>query len=300
MNKNNYLEFIVKREDTGKKVEDALKKKFDISSSLFTYLKLNGKIFLNGKICRSIDIVSENDVVSADISENLISDIPEYDIKIKIFYEDEHILVTEKPSGLSMHPCINNYEKTFAGAVIKHFRNSKEEHLFHAVNRLDKDTSGICLIAKNRYSHSILSKQAKNSIIKKEYKAVVHGKIEKEGVIDLPIDREEEGILKRKVIATGKKAVTEYIPEIYTDNFSLLKISLKTGRTHQIRVHFSHIGHPLYGDWLYGSGDEEKSLIVRQALHSYSISFIHPVTKEHMNFTSDLPEDITNLLNKLS
>jgi len=295
-----FLKYKVNKEDEGKTAERILKREFDISSSHFTTLKLSGKIFINGKVCRSIDKVFTGDVVSADISENEEGDIPEYVSDVKILFEDAHVLVAEKPAGLSMHPCIANYEKTFAGAVIHHYRKNGEKHLFHAVNRLDKDTSGICLIAKNRYSHSILSEQVKNSVLKKEYNAVVHGKIEKDGVLDFPIEREEKSMLKRIVTDTGKKAVTVYSVIKSADSFSLINVKLKTGRTHQIRVHFSHIGHPLYGDWLYGKGDEEDKVINRQALHSSYIEFIHPVSKEKLSFESELPDDIVKLLTKFN
>lgn len=301
MNKINetLLNYKASEKDEGKTTEHILKKNFKISSGLFKELKLNGKIYLNNKICRSVDIVHIGDSVSADIEENIKSDIPEYDMKLNILFEDAHILVAEKPAELSMHPCIANYENTFAGAVIKHYRSNGEQHSFHAVNRLDKDTSGICIIAKNRYSHGSLSMQLKNSLLKKEYKAVVHGRITKAGVIALPLIRDDKSILKRVVSNNGKEAVTEYFPTKCGDEYSLIGIRLRTGRTHQIRVHFSHIGNPLFGDWLYGFGDNEKEFIHRQALHSSSVTFFHPVSGEPLSFVSKLPEDINCLLEKL-
>ena len=293
------LSYQVTAYDEGKKVENVLKREFKISSGCFTYLKLNGKIFINNEICRSIDTVKAGDIVSADIGENSKTDISECDIPVNILFEDSHILVAEKPPALSMHPCIGNYETTFAGAIIKHYRKNGENLLFHAVNRLDKDTSGLCLIAKNRYSHNILSSQSKSSLLKKEYKAIVHGKIDKNGIIDLPIERAEESMMKRIVSENGKNAVTEFFPVVFNDDYSLVRICLKTGRTHQIRVHFSHIGHPLYGDWLYGDGDNEKELILRQALHSSKISFLHPISNEKMCFESEIYKDMQNLLKKL-
>lgn len=283
--------------DEGKTAEQILKREFKISSGLFTELKLGGKITINDIPCRSIDKVRNSDVVSADIEENIISDIPEYDLKPPILFEDAHIVVAVKPAGISMHPCRGDYEKTFAGAIIRHWRKNSENHNFHAVTRLDKDTHGICVIAKNRYSHSVLS--LPSGIIEKQYAAIVHGKLTNSGVIDAPIIRDENSIIKRKVDENGKKSVTEFNVVESGINYSLLKIRLLTGRTHQIRVHFSHIGHPLYGDWLYGKGDEERELINRQALSACYIKFSHPVSKEVLCFSIDLPDDMKSLLLKI-
>ena len=296
---NTILSHRVSKNDEGKSVECILKKNFSISSGLFTKLKLNGKIYINNIICRSIDIPKVDDIVSVDVFENEESDIPLYDMPINILYEDSFILVSEKPAGLSMHPCIANYENTFAGAVLNHYKKNGERHLFHAVNRLDKDTSGICLIAKNRYAHGILSEQMKKNSLNKEYIAVVHGMISSAGKIDLPIEREEESLIKRIVTPLGKPSITLFTPIKYSEKYSIVQIKLLTGRTHQIRVHFSHIGHPLYGEWLYGYGDSERELIDRQALHSYKISFYHPVTKAPMELISEYPSDIIRLIEKL-
>ena len=293
------LKYRIKEEDNGKTFERVIMREFPISRGLFTELKLNGKIKINDHVSRSIDKVYVDDIITADISENIVSEIPEYDINLEILYEDAHILVVNKPFNLSVHPCIGHYEKTLAGAVIKHWRNNKEEHNFHAVNRLDKDTSGLCIIAKNRYSHNILSKQHQNNYIKKNYIAVVHGQIKESGIIDKPIKRTCDSIIKREVSEDGKSAITEYTPINYNERYSIIEISLKTGRTHQIRLHMSYIGHPLYGDWLYGYGDKEKELIRRHALHSHKISFFHPYSGKKMNFSTDMPDDIKSLITSL-
>lgn len=287
----------VKEEDVGKSVEYILKNKLNISSGLLTELKLSGKIKINNTVCRSVDIVKLDDIVSADIYENKTSNIPPYDFELEILFEDAHILVVNKPPGLSVHPSLGNYEKTLAGAIIAHWIKNDEMHSYHSVNRLDKDTSGICIITKNRYSHARLSE--KGNIISKEYSAIVHGKIDSADIINLNIKRANDSIIKRVVAPDGKEAITIYAPVRYTDKYSLLKIKLLTGRTHQIRVHFSHIGHPLYGDWLYGYGDIEKKLISRHALVSDRVGFYHPVSGEYLEFKVDLPEDMLELLEKL-
>ena len=291
------LEYNVKNEDSGKTAEQILKREFNISSGLFKELKMSGKIMINNIPCRSIDKVKFKDVVSADIEENKYSDIPEYIKEPEVLFEDAHIMVVNKPAELSVHPCIGDYEKTLAGSVIYHWRKNGEEHNFHAINRLDKDTSGICVIAKNRYSHGILSGQLYSA--EKEYVAIVHGRIDKSGIIDKPIKRAKESIIKRIVDEGGKNAVTVYSPIEVTDNYTVVRIKLLTGRTHQIRVHFSHIGHPLFGDWLYGNGDCEKQLIGRQALAANKIRFHHPVSGELLEFSVEMPEDMKMLLAKL-
>ena len=292
------LSYKANEEDVGKTAENILKHKLNISAGLIKELKMIGKIKINEKSCRSIDVVNFNDIVSADIEEVEVSQIPEYNYKLDILFEDAHILVVNKPAGISMHPCLGDYDKTLAGAIIHHWRKNGEEHNFHAVNRLDKNTSGICIIAKNRYSHGILSKQTKN-LIEKEYTAIVRGKLTKPGIINAPIKRADTSIIKRIVDSGGKEAITVYTPIEYNEIYTTVKIKLLTGRTHQIRVHFSHIGHPLYGDWLYGTGDNEGHLIERHALVSDKIKFFHPVSGELFEFNVELPNDMKLLISNL-
>ena len=292
------LSYKANEEDAGKTAEHILKHRLNISAGLIKKLKLTGKIKINEKVCRSVDIVNLADVISADIEEVEVSQIPEYKFKLDILFEDAHILVVNKPPGISMHPCLGDYDKTLAGAIIHHWRKNGEEHNFHAVNRLDKNTSGICIIAKNRYSHGILSGQSKD-LIEKEYTAIVRGKLDTRGTINAPIKRANESIIKRIVDSNGKEAITVYTPVESNDNYTMVKIKLLTGRTHQIRVHFSYIGHPLYGDWLYGLGDKEGYLIGRHALVSDRIKFFHPISCEPLEFNVDLPDDMKSLILKL-
>ncbi len=293
------LKYTVKAEDSGKNFEQLAKKYFNISSGLLTELKYNGKIFINGSVVRTVDLAFENDVIAIDVSEDMPSpgDITPFKYPLEILYEDDFLLVVNKPGGMESHPCHSNYESTLANCVMYHWQQKGEYHKYHIVNRLDKDTSGISVIAKNRYAHSRLSSQMKSGAFKKYYLAVVHGNLQTcEGIIDLPIARMGESIIKREVRGDGKPATTLYKKISETKNYSLLDIELKTGRTHQIRVHFSHIGHPLVGDWLYGSGDEEKDIIKRQALHCQKVSFFHPATFEKIEITAPIPEDMKNLL----
>lgn len=283
----------------GKTVEKILRNMFDVSGSLIKELKLNGRIYINENVCRSVDVAHFGDTVSANVGEYKFSDIPMCPGEPEILFEDAHLMVVNKPPGISVHPSIGNYNKTLAGMVIRHWRRNGEEHNFHAVNRLDKDTSGLCLIAKNKYSHYILSKQQQSGIIKKKYEAIVHGRINNPGEINLPIKRAEEGIIKRAVSPDGKPAFTKFKPICGNDVYTLTELELLTGRTHQIRVHMASIRHPLFGDWLYGNGDGEKSLISRQALNVSKLSFVHPITKESGEFTAGLPRDMKILIENL-
>lgn len=294
------LEHTVASEESGATVEKLLKKHFDISSGLMCFLKYNERLFLNGKVCRTVDIARTGDKICADIYEECsdTGKIPEYEFSLDVIYEDEFILVVNKPGDMESHPCRSNHETSLANAVMYYWKQNGEGHNYHIVNRLDKDTSGICVIAKNRYAHGLLSKQMINGEFKKKYFAVIHGHITPdEGRICLPIKRQTESIIKRQVHESGQFAETLYKTVEKGLQYSGVEIELKTGRTHQIRVHFSHLGHPLVGDWLYGNGDTERKLISRQALHSGLVEFFHPFTKEKMIFSAEVPDEIKNLLN---
>lgn len=297
------LKYVASFEDEGKTVEKILKREYLISSGLLTSLKLEGKIFINGNVCRSVDKINVGDIVSADVSENLApaeQRFSQYKMPLDILFEDDYIMVVDKPGKLESHPCPSNRESTLANGIMYYWAEKGEYHNCHIVNRLDKDTSGICVVAKNRFAHGCLSNQMQKGKFKKEYLAVCNGILHTpEGIIDVPIKRSEESIIKRMVSDDGKPAVTEYkvIKHSKDKLFTLLKIQLKTGRTHQIRVHFSHIGFPLVGDWLYGNGDNERTLINRHALHAAKVEFFHPVTKEKALFESKLPEEMEKLIN---
>jgi len=286
------LKYNVLKQDDNKTVETVWKQKFGISAGLFTVLKLSGKLRKNGEICRSIDTVADGDVLTADVTEEEASEnIVSSDIRFGIVYEDEFLLVTDKPRGVSVHPSIGNFDNTLANGVMYHWSKNGEKHKFHAVNRIDKDTSGICVVAKNRFAHGILSEQIKRGSFKRRYYAAVKGILpEKSGVIDKPIKRAEESVIKRIVSDDGKNAVTHYHVVNETDGVSLIDVWLETGRTHQIRVHFSDMGYPLVGDWLYGEvAENEKE---GHLLHAYSVEFNHPVTGEKLSFCLDLPDDM--------
>ncbi len=288
------LKYIITSENDGKTVENICRRKLDISAKLFKVLKLNGKLKLNGEVCRSIDVVAENDILTVDVTENESSpNIVPVKMELQIVYEDEYIVVVNKPRNMSVHPSMGNFDNTLANGIVYYWNEKGEMHKFHAVNRIDKDTSGVCVIAKNQYSHGVLSEQIKNGEFIRKYKAVVRGTINPpQGIIDRPIEREKESVIKRVVSETGKRAVTEYKTIYKSGKYSMVEAFLHTGRTHQIRVHFSYMGNPLVGDWLYGFGDEEREIAKGHLLHAYYASFIHPKTKERLIFDLSVPEDM--------
>ena len=297
------LKYVASLQDDGKTVERILKREYQISSGLLTSLKTEGKIFINGNVCRSVDKVSSGDVISADVSEDLSPEKQRFaqtKMPLDILFEDDYMIVVNKPGRLESHPCPSNRESTLANGIMYYWAQKGEYHNYHIVNRLDKDTSGICVVAKNRFAHGCLSSQMKQGAFKKEYFAICHGTLQTyEGIIDFPIKRAEGSVIKRMVSDDGKPAVTEFkvIKSTKDKRYSLVKIQLKTGRTHQIRVHFSHIGFPLVGDWLYGNGDNERELINRHALHAFNVEFFHPATKERSLFEAELPEEMKKLIN---
>lgn len=295
------LTYVVDLKNEGKTVEKILKDHYSISSGLMKELKLNGKLKINNLVCRSIDIVKNGDIINVDVSENLdcCPNIAPFKMNISVLYEDDFLLVADKPGGIEMHPCPSNRESTLANGLMYYWSKKGEYHNCHAVNRLDKGTSGVCLFAKNRFAHGCLSAQIKENTFKKQYLAIVNGVPKPNGIIDAPIRRAENSVLKREIGYGGKEARTLYKLCKVSENrrHSLLRISLETGRTHQIRVHFSYLGFPLVGDWLYGNGDAEKELITRQALHAESVEFFHPATKERLFFKSEMPIEMKNIIN---
>lgn len=277
------IDFVVEPSFDGSTVEKYLKEEKHLSRRLITSVKYSSGILVNGKVARTVDIIRCKDTVSVimqdekRLEENTSLNIP-------IVYDDDDIVVFDKPAGVPVHPSINHYNDTLGNYFSAVYKGVS----FRPVNRLDKDTSGLCAVAKNPFSASLLQKNTD-----KTYFAIVKGEIKESGRIELPIARESDTIIKRKVDESGQYAVTEYVPKMTKNGFTLLEIKLLTGRTHQIRVHFSHIGYPLVGDGLYGG---DMSLLSRQALHCGRLSFIHPLSNERVTVECPLPEDMSALL----
>ena len=283
-----HLEFVVDGEYEGKKVIHYLRGKAKLSSRLVNSLKRTEKgITLNGEHIRTIDRIKQGDILAVNIPEEE-NTVEALDSPVDIVYEDSDILVINKPAGVAMHPTHNHQGDTLANAVAGYFRKKNINAVFRAVGRLDKGTSGLVLCGLNKYAASRLGGN-----FKKEYYAVVQGEYTGEGTIDKPIYRPDPMKTLRAAGETGDIAVTHW-KSLWTDGkTSFLKINLETGRTHQIRVHFSSMGTPLCGDDMYGSSDTR---INRPALHCGKLKLIHPVTNEEMIFTADLPKDIASLL----
>lgn len=209
-----------------------------------------------------------------------------------VIYEDEHILAVNKPANMPIHPSINNHENTLANAAAWYFKEKGIPFVYRCVNRLDRDTTGLVLLAKHALSGCILSEMVKHRVLKREYMAICEGTIPEKGTVDLPIGRLPGSAIMRCIdIEHGDRAVTHYEPVASENQMTLLRIRLETGRTHQIRIHMGAIGHPLPGDYLY---NPNYAYFKRQPLHSRSLTFPHPITGEMMYLEAPLPEDMYN------
>lgn len=271
-------------------INSILQNELKVSSRLlYKLIKLN-KIELNHKPCdtRKTGNLEDTITVNFDYKEDNSNIVPTK-MDLNIIFEDDWLLVVNKPAGIAIHPSVLHYSDSLCNGIRFYFDKIGLKKKIRPVNRLDLNTSGLVVFAKCEYIQECLINQMKNNQFKKEYLAVCDGIFnEKSGTINLPIARKENSIIERCISENGQTAITHYEVLKEFDNYSLVKCSLETGRTHQIRVHMSAIGHPLLGDSLYGSISD---LINRQALHCYNLQFIHPVYNNDLNFFGDLPND---------
>lgn len=257
------------------------------SGSLITALKKGDSILLNGKKEFVNKVVSPGDVLKITLPEMASENIVPNDIPLSVLYEDEDILAVNKPADMPTHPSIGHFEGTLANAVMYYYRHVP--FTFRAITRLDRDTSGVVLIAKNIVAADRLSKSLIECSFEKEYMAVCVGvPPAKTGIIDAPIKREKEGIIKRCIDQNGKPSLTQYEVMKEKNGLSLIKLYPKTGRTHQLRLHLSHIGTPILGDFLYGTEIPGE----RTRLHCNTLRFPHPFSGKVMEITAPLPEDM--------
>lgn len=286
-------------------IRDFLQKK-GYSRHIRTWIKQHpDSLVLNGTPVLSYVELHPGDLLTVSLKEEESSEkILPTPMPLHIVYEDEDILIINKEADTPVHPSIGNYENTLANGVAWYYASQNKSFVFRCINRLDRDTTGLLILAKNMLSGALLSQQMKRREIHRTYLSIVEGKVPAEGIISAPIARTCDSLIVRRVDwENGDHAVTHYkclstlphIPEDLTSEFppqgiSLVQLQLETGRTHQIRVHMSHLGHPLVGDTLYNPSTR---LMKRQALHSYSLEFVHPVTGKEMYFTAPLPPDMS-------
>ncbi len=284
-----------------------------ISRSKVQSLIKSGDILLNGEPAKKNAKVKTGDRIEINLREQVETKIIPENIPINIVYEDDDLIVVNKARGMVVHPAISNYTGTLVNAVLYHVNNKAEAKAFFAknmntehakvrpgiVHRIDKETTGLLMIAKNDYAHYFLSEQLKDRTVNRKYLALVHGGFkDDEGRVDAPIRRHKKDRLKMAVDLTGKRAVTNYQVLERLGKYTLLELKLDTGRTHQIRVHMKHIKHPVVGDKVYGAKNC-KYKHIGQLLHAKTLGFIHPSTKEYMEFECDLPDDFNAVLQSL-
>lgn len=277
-------------------IKEFLKEK-NYSRKVITLLKERpNDILHNGKTAFVTEKLKEGDSLEICLKELESSEnIEPEEGEIAIIYEDEDILVVDKPAGMPIHPSVNHHRGTLANRIAFYYKKQGIPFVFRCMNRLDRDTSGLVVIAKHSLSGAILSKNMKECGFHREYLAVVCGKLPESGIIKAPIGRVPGSVVERMVDPVyGQEAVTHYRRLQYGNDHSLAAVRLETGRTHQIRVHMKHIGCPLPGDFLY---HPDFTQISRQALHSHCIWFVHPITEEEMTFRSPLPKDMKQILN---
>lgn len=286
------MKWIIKTEHHGMLIRDYLQKVHNFSSRILKTVKLGGgEINVNGLPQTVRYSLMKGDMLEVQFPpEKIGPGLQPVEMNLNIIYEDDDLIVIDKRAGIATVPSVNHPSGTVADGMLAYYEKNNIPYTIHIVTRLDRDTSGLVLIAKHSYSHSLLAASQQASNVKRKYKAIIEGHLDqREGTINAPIGRKEGSIIERAVLDTGKRSVTHYKVISKFRHHSLIEVDLETGRTHQIRVHFSHIGHPLAGDNLYGGSAES---IGRQALHCDVIEFEHPTTKEIIQLQSELPADM--------
>ena len=297
-------ELIVKKEEINQRIDSYISKKNeDISRVAVQRLIEEEKILVNGKKTKASYKVQENDQITIEEEKPKEISLKAQNIPIEVIYEDNDIIVVNKPKGLVVHPANGNPDGTLVNAIMAICKDSLSgiggEIRPGIVHRLDKDTSGILIVAKNDKAHIALSEQIKKHEVEKTYIALVKGVVkENEATINMPIGRSTKDRKKMAVVKSGKEAITHFKVLKRYNNYTLLQVKIETGRTHQIRVHLSQIGYPLVGDTTYSNGKNEWN-IKGQCLHAKSLKFRHPITRKEMFLEAKLPEYFENILKDL-
>ena len=294
MNRN--IDYIIDEDSAGLRVEQFLRRKRYSGQNLSEIKRMPKSILVNGVHYYMRQELSTGDHLQVRICETQNSEkIPPTKLPLDIIYEDEDLLVLNKPAGMPIHPSLNNYTNSIANALAYYFQSQGKPFIFRCCNRLDRDTSGLTIVSKHLVSGSILSDMTKYREVHREYLAIARGSVTpSEGTIQAPLGRKEVTIIERTVDwEHGEDAVTHYKVVKEANGHSLVSLRLETGRTHQIRIHMKYLGYPLIGDYLY---NPDMEYMTRQALHSHHMEFIHPITGEHMSFTAPLPEDMARVM----
>ncbi|MGX6442231.1 RluA family pseudouridine synthase [Neobacillus sp. K501] len=289
------LQWKIDIKDEGRLIKEFLKEE-EISRSALTDIKFKGgQILVNNEEVNVHYKLKKGDFLTLIFPpETPSAGVNGENIPLEIIFEDEYLLVVNKPPGMNTIPSREHPNSSLANALVGYYKEIGVKATSHIVTRLDRDTSGIVLIAKHRHIHHLFSMQQKSGKVKRTYEALAKGVLlQARGTIKEPIGRKEDSIIEREVRSDGQYACTHYQLTHQYSKFAHIKLQLETGRTHQIRVHMSFLGHPLLGDDLYGG---DRSLIQRQALHCRHIQFIHPINHRNMQFSAQLPEDINKII----
>lgn len=308
MSRKDWMEYLVSEQDAGMNVEQIVRQKLNVSGRMMQRLTRSKGILLNRKQPFLQRQVKAGDTVAVRVIDRQeqpqqdtaagvpvrTASLPPTNISIEILYEDDHLLIANKPAGLMVHPIKEEQTDTLVHALAAQLAARGEKSSIHPVHRLDKDTSGAILVAKSSYGHQLADKLLREGGIHREYLAVVSGVLsEGAGTIEAPIGRDTRHPTKRRVVDSGDPAITHYEVKQASSMMTLVRVWLETGRTHQIRVHFAHLGHPLAGDTMYGGA---RGLLRRQALHASTLSFVHPLLEKEMVVEAPIPQDLKRLM----
>lgn len=295
------IQFAITDAENGKMLKQVLQNRFHFSRRMYRRLREEGRVTVNGQFLYYTARVSIGDKVQVELRESSDDEwIKPQFVPFVVIHEDDDLLIVDKPAGIVVHPTLGYQDGTLANGIVYYANERGESYPFRPVTRLDKDTSGIMVVAKHAYAHAFLAKQMKQKRYERKYLAICHRKISREnGTIDLPIGMDSGSIIKRSIDKEhGKVAITHYQVIEQFATATMLSLSLETGRTHQIRVHLAAIGHPIIGDTLYGINTDTE-LIKRQALHAKEITLFHPSKREWIRWDTELATDMQKLLTKL-
>lgn len=294
------IDYRITEQDDGRTIEQFLRRQGYSGQNLTLIKRMPQNVLLNDVFVYMKDRIHTGDHLRVQINEESSSEkIPPVDLPLSIIYEDEDLIIVNKPAGMPIHPSMANYDNSLANALAGYYEKQNKPFIFRCTNRLDRDTSGLTIVAKHLVSASILADAVAKKQVTREYLAICSGTpAPEEGTIDAPLSRIPGTILARQVDPiSGDCAITHYKTIKKMCGHSLVALQLETGRTHQIRVHMKYIGNPLIGDYLYHA---DMTYMKRQALHSYRMSFTHPITGEFLTFTAPLPKDMTDAIDKLT